>query len=91
MLVSIVVAVTVTAFILVFTVRLLNVTSVALITFIFVVPSITTSPPIEVSFSTVNAEPEIVPPTKALAEIVVVTVTSVILPKLSTVKLTIGP
>ena len=79
-LVSTVVAVTVFVVILVPTVRLLNVTSVALTAFILVVPAITTSPPIDVLFSTVSAEPERVPPTNALAEIVVATLTLITLP-----------
>ena len=62
------------------TVKLLNVTSVALTAFMLVVPAITISPPIDVLFSTVNAEPERVPPTNALAETVVATLTLITLP-----------
>ncbi len=82
---------TVPAVILVPTVRLFKVTSVALTAFILVVPSITTSPPIEVSFSTVRAEPFNVPPTNALAETVVATLTLITLPKVSTLNLPKGP
>ena len=72
-------------------VKLLSVTSVALTAFILVVPSITTSPPIDVSFSTVREEPFSVPPTKALADTVVATLTLTTLPKVSILNLPKGP
>ena len=90
-LVSIVVAVTVPAVILVPTVRLFKVTSVALTAFMLVVPTITTSPPIETSFSTISEEPLNVPPTKALEETVVATLTLITLPNVSILNLPNGP
>ena len=89
--VSIVVAVTVPVVILVPTVRLFKVASVALTAFILVVPTITTSPPIDTSFSTIREEPLNVPPTKALEEIVVAILTLITLPYVSILNLPKGP